>query len=178
MSAGAAVQREEVSVLVNLPVEESWERLQDFSQAHCYVPKLTKTQIVSAQRHGEGAHRRVYSGKRYLEETITDWYPGSGFVIRLHKGDRAMPPFRSAEFEYTISCSGAMQTQVRLSMRIEMPGGTVGRFLAGKLIMPVVRQNLIQVAAGLKHFYETGEPANNGDRARLAGAVRVASAGS
>ena len=177
MSLDGVVQQTSVWVLVDLPVTDSWELLQDFSLAHHYVPGLTDTQIVSTQKTGEGAHRRVYSGKRFLEETITRWHPGAGFVIRLHKGERPMPPFRSADFEYAINASGSRQTRVDLSMRIIMPGGAAGRFVAAKLIMPVIRKNLTQVAAGLKHFYETGEPAGDEDRSRLAGAVRVAPAG-
>lgn len=173
MSTEENPQQQSVSVLVNLPVEDSWQRLQDFSLAHNYVPKLTRTEIVSSQANGEGAHRRVYSGKRFLEETIIQWSPGEGFVIRLHKGERTMPPFKKAEFEYAISPVGTDQTKVQLSMRVLMPWGAPGRLLAGKLIMPVVSKNLLQVAAGMKHFYETGEPATDEDRKRLAGAVTV-----
>jgi len=173
MRTSDAVQEESVSVTVDLPVAEAWDRLQDFSLAHCYVPRLTDTEIVSAQRTGEGAHRRVYSGKRFLEETVIRWHEGSGFTIALHKGDKPMPPFREAEFEYAISAAGPQQTRVQLSMRIIMPGGAAARFIARKMLLPVIRRNLVQVAAGLKHFYETGEPADDSDRKRLSGVVAI-----
>lgn len=173
MADSETAQSEAVSILIDVPVAEAWSRLEDLSLAHCYVPRLTATEIVSSQRTGQGTHRRVYSGKRFLEETVTQWNPGAGFVIRLHKGDKPMPPFHKAEFEYAILEGGAQQTQVVLSMRVVMPGGGVGRFLASKFIMPVVRKNLVQVAAGMKHFYETGEPASDADRKRLTGAVNT-----
>jgi hypothetical protein len=176
MQPDAAVQRESVAVLVAISVQEAWARLEDFSLAHYYVPRLTRTEIVSKRRNGEGAHRRVYSGKRFLEETITLWRPGAGFVIALHQGQKPMRPFREAEFEYAISEASPQQTRVRLEMRIVMPGGAPGRYLARKLILPVIRNNLVQVAAGIKHFYETGEPAADADRKRLAEAVDVTSA--
>ena len=160
-------------VLVDRPIEDCWDRLRDFSLAHNYVPGLTGTEIVSERRSGVGAHRRVYSGSKYLEESITAWYEGEGFVIRLHRGEKPMPPFRSAEFEYALRAAGEQQTRVQLSMRIEMPWGAFGQLLAKTAILPVMRRQLGQVAAGIKHFYETGEPATDADRKRLAGAVHT-----
>lgn len=168
------VEQQEVAaqVTVDRPIAACWERLQDLSLAHNYVPGLTRTEIVSGSRSGVGAHRRVYSGGKYLEETVTKWREGRGFVIRLHRGGQPMAPFRSAEFEYDLASGGPEQTLVRLSMRIAMPWGGVGALLARLLILPVVRRQLGQVAAGMKHFYETGEPATDADRKRLAGAVQ------
>ncbi len=47
-----------VLVEVDVPVAQAWSILQDFSQAHNYVPNLSKTEIVSAQKNGVG--RVVY----------------------------------------------------------------------------------------------------------------------
>ena len=162
-----------VSVVVDRPSDECWSRLQDFSLAHNYVPGLTRTEIVSDLASGVGAHRRVYSGKRYLEESITQWRDGEGFVIKLHRGEKPMPPFKRADFEYALAPAGDQQTRAVLSMRIEMPWGAVGRGLAKAVILPAMRKQLAQVAAGLKHFYETGEPATDADRKRLASAVQI-----
>jgi len=166
-----------VEVAVDRSLQDCWELLQDFSLAHNYVPGLTHTEIVSEQRSGVGAHRRVYSGNKYLEESITAWDEGGGFVIRLHRGEKPMPPFRAAEFEYALASAGEQRTTVRLAMRVEMPLGGFGRLLAKVAILPVMRKQLAQVAAGIKHFYETGEPATDADRKRLAGSVRTDPAG-
>lgn len=162
-----------VSVGLDVPVERSWEILQDFSVAHHYVPRLTGIEIVSECKSGMGAHRRVYSGKRYLEETVIEWRPPGGFTIALHKGDRPMPPFRRAEFEYRICAAQSGQTRMTLTMRVVMPGGETGKKVARWLILPLIRKNLVQVAAGAKHYYETGKAASDADRRRLADAVEV-----
>ncbi|KAA1189929.1 SRPBCC family protein [Pseudohalioglobus sediminis] len=174
MATDSRVLAEAVAVTVAVPVEQAWQRLQDFSVAHYYVPRLTDTQVVSAQRQGVGAHRRVYTGKRYLEETVLEWNPGQGFVIKLHKGSKPMPPFHRAEFEYALSEAESDSTRVQLTMKVVMPGGAIGRLAAGALIAPVLRKNLVLVAAGLKHYYETGTAATDADRERLAPAVTVA----
>lgn len=166
-----ALQSVAVNVLVERPLAGCWEQLRDLSVAHYYVPGLTATHIVSDQAQGEGAHRYVYSGERYLEETVTEWREGRGFTIRLHRGDKPMAPFSHAEFIYSLDAAGDAQTRVTLAMRVALPGGALGR-VAGRMLRPVLRRQLRLIAAGMKHFYETGAAATDADRGRLAGAVR------
>ena len=168
-------QRAAVSVLVDIPLARAWANLADFSLAHNYVPGLTRTEIVSEQSSGVGAHRRVYKGASYLEETISEWREGQGFSIALHKGDKPMPPFRRAEFVYDLYARGE-QTMVELSLGFVMPLGGLGRILGRGVMLPAINKQLVGVAAGMKHFYETGTPASNEDRKRLAGSVEIAPA--
>ncbi len=166
-------QQASVSVLVDVPLGAAWDKLQDFSLAHNYVPKLTRTEIVSELRSGLGAHRRVYSGSQYIEETIVKWTDGQGFTIKLHKGAKPMPPFRLAEFVYKLSEHSSGQTRVDLTLQFVMPWGGIGKLLGTLMILPVMRKQLSQVAAGMKYFYETGNPATDADRKRLAGMVET-----
>ena len=77
------------TTILNMPIEEAWSKLQDFSLAHNYVPGIIKTEITTTKKNGLGASRKVYqSPKRALEETIVEWNEGTGFPIRLHKGDK------------------------------------------------------------------------------------------
>ncbi|AQA17953.1 hypothetical protein BST95_06585 [Halioglobus japonicus] len=176
MQPDAPLQQALVTTVIDVPLSAAWARLEDFSAAHYYVPRLTATEIVSAQSSGLGAHRRVYSGKTYLEETIIEWNEGSGFVIRLHKGSKPMPPFRDARFVYALSEEGPEQTRVNLALQFLMPLGGVGRWLGANLIKSPMEKQLVQVAAGMKHYYETGELATDADRKRLAGTVSTAPA--
>ncbi len=165
-----------VEVRANLPRAAAWEQLQDFSVAHNYVPNLSRTEIVSSARNGEGAHRRVYDNDgSFLEETITEWREGEGFVIRLHRGVESMAPFERISFRYQLAELGPRATRIELSMAYKMPWGAPGASLGEWLIRPVMEDQLVQIAAGMKHFYETGQPATDADRARLAGEVKVTS---
>ncbi|MEP5567236.1 MAG: SRPBCC family protein [Halioglobus sp.] len=169
-------QQASVTVLADVQLTSAWENLQDFSLAHNYVPNLTRTEIVSQAKTGPGAHRRVYSGSKYLEETITEWREGEGFTIKLHKGAKPMPPFRLAEFIYALSEHSPQQTRIDLTLRFSMPWGGLGKLLGSAVILPAMRSQLRQVAAGMKYFYETGNPATDADRKRLAGTVQTAPA--
>lgn len=172
--AGAQNHRASVEVTAALPRAEAWAVLSDFSLAHNYVPDLTRTEIVSAKQRGVGAHRRVYDEDGdYLEETIVEWYEGEGFVISLHDGEEPMAPFRHVEFIYALADSGVAATRIELALVFDMPWGWLGDYLAQWLIVPMMEDNLVQVAAGMKYFYETGNRATDEDRQREAAAVQV-----
>tara|TARA_R110001599_G_scaffold351822_1_gene584734 strand:+ start:66402 stop:66803 length:402 start_codon:yes stop_codon:yes gene_type:complete len=121
-----------------------------------------------------GAHRRVYQGEDdYLEETIIEWRDGQGFVIKLHNGEEVMTPFTRAQFSYSLQAAPAGGTAVELSMIAQMPWGKFGETLGDWFVTPVIEDTLVQVAAGLKSFYETGKAATDDDRERLAKQVSV-----
>jgi len=163
-----------VATDVELPPAAVWERMSDFSVAHHYVPGLTGTEITTSRKRGEGASRRVYQeGGDYLQETITQWSPGEGFVLRLHRGKKPMAPFKQAQFRYHMEALDAERTRVTLAIVALMPLGSLGEWLGDWLARPALAEELVQVAAGLKHYYETGEPAGDADRERLAAQVRV-----
>ena len=46
-----AETRARVEVLVDVPLSQAWAYLADFSAAHNYVPNLSRTEIMSGQRH-------------------------------------------------------------------------------------------------------------------------------
>lgn len=172
--AVADAQRVVVSVVADLPIHQAWSLLSDFTLPHNYVPNIVRTEIVSAQTSGVGAHRRVYKDEdSYLEETIIEWLDGEGFVIKLHDGDKPMMPFQRAEFSYAIGPQGEDSTRIELAMLIEMPWGGFGETLGDWVILPIMQDNLVQIAAGMKYFYETGKPATDADRERLAEEVEL-----
>ena len=151
---------EEVSahVIIDVPLSEAWEKLRDISLAHHYVPGIVKTVIVSNQTEGVGASRYVYRNeKSYIQETVEQWQEGTGFLIRLHRGDKPAPPFRKAWFRYTLAEHGASQTQFTASLRYEMPWGRLGAWLGAKMAK-FVRSTIGDVAIAMKLYYETGTP--------------------
>ena len=169
-------QAASVQVTADVPVSESWALLSDFSLAHNYVPGLSNTEIVSDISSGVGAHRRVYDADGdFIEETITVWNEGEGFTIRLHEGEAPMAPFTAVAFDYHVAPAGDEQTRIDLALRFEMPWGGVGHWLGANFIQPAMEAELVQVAAGMKAFYESGEPASDADREQLAPAVTVTS---
>ena len=171
--SGVGGQRVAVQVMADIPPARAWRLLQDLSLPHNYVPGITRTEIISELTCGVGAHRRVYeeSGD-FLEETVIEWREGEGFVIRLHRGDKPLAPFTRAEFCYGLHPGGSDRTLIELAIIFKMPWGALGEKLGGWFIRPVMEKRLVQIAAGMKHFYETGRAAGDEDRKRLAISVQ------
>lgn len=145
-------------VIIDLPLQQAWEKLRDLSLAHNYVPGLVKVELTTEQREGVGASRKVYqSESRYIEETVEEWNEGEGFLIRLHKGDKPAPPFKQAWFRYHFEPQGADKTLFVASMKYEMPWGAFGRFLDGLLISRITKKVIGDVAISMKLYYESGE---------------------
>jgi hypothetical protein len=145
-------------VLINVPLTEAWEKLKNISLAHNYVPGIVKTTIVSEQHEGVGASRYVYRNeKSYIQETVEEWREGTGFLIRLHKGDKPAPPFRKAWFRYAFADNGSGQTQFTASLIYEMPWGRFGAWLGARMAN-FVQKTIADVALAMKLYYETGQP--------------------
>jgi hypothetical protein len=147
------------SVTIDLPRDQCWQKLRDISAAHNYVPGIVKTQIVSDNTEGLGASRYVYRNARsYIQETVTEWTEGSGFLIRLHRRDKPAPPFRDAHFRYRLEDGEqAGTTLFTASMDFQLPWGGFGAWLE-KRLAGFVQKTIADVAVSMKLYYETGEP--------------------
>jgi len=119
---------------------------------------IIKTEIVSEQTEGVGASRYVYrNAKSYIQETVTEWREGEGFLIRLHKGDKPAPPFKEAWFRYHLADHGDEQTLFTASLGYQMPWGGLGDWLGGRML-GFVQSTVEDVAVAMKLYYETGQP--------------------
>lgn len=144
--------------VMNIPRADAWERLRDLSLAHHFVPGIVNTEITTSQKEGVGASRKVYqSASRYLEETVTQWQEGSGFTIRLHKGEKDAP-FKNAFFRYELKDAGHGKTRLLVTMGYTPPLGAVGGLLDKALLKHIIGKAIRDVALSMKLFYESGKP--------------------
>lgn len=152
-------QQVAASVTIDLPRDQCWAKLRDIGAAHNYVPGIVKTEIVSDNTEGLGASRYVYRNARsYIQETVTEWTEGVGFLIRLHKGEKPAPPFREAHFRYQLEDGAqAGTTLFTASMDFQLPWGGLGAWLE-KRLAGFVQRTIADVATSMKLYYETGEP--------------------
>lgn len=145
-------------IIINIPLAAAWEKLQDISLAHNYVPGIVNTVIVSEQTQGVGASRYVYRNeKSYIQETVEEWQEGSGFLIRLHRGEKPAPPFQQAWFRYTLEEHSPTQTRFTASLVYDLPWGAFGDWLGARMSR-FVQGNIADVGIAMKLYYETGEP--------------------
>jgi uncharacterized membrane protein len=148
-------------VHVGLPRATVWEGLRDLTRAPRYVPNLTSVELMTEQREGVGASRRVFqkNGKP-LDETVVKWEDGFGFKLRLHNGDKPPAPFPEAWFDYRIADAPDGGTLFRPALIYGVPGGLFGKLMNALLIERIALKNVRQVAENFKRHYETGEITN------------------
>lgn len=144
-------------VLLDLPLDESWDLMRDLSLAHHYVPGIRRTEITTAQKEGVGTSRRVYSSATdYINETVTDWRPGSGFDLALQDDDGAAPaPFKEAIFSYALQAHSPQETLLTMRLKCTMRGGVAGHWLASNLLAGIFQERLDSISRSVKQFYES-----------------------
>lgn len=156
-----------VRIPINLPLAQAWELLSDLGQAHHYVPGIVATRMTTKQTKGVGASRTVVRRNgAELDETVTDWWEGRGFQLRLHQGAKDAP-FRGAFFRYELNELPAQQTELTASMGYSLPLGALGRLFDHLVLARVIKPIVGDVAVSLKHYYEQGERPNAQTRKAL-----------
>ena len=148
-------------LVINLPLEQTWAIMKDYTQAPNYVPDLTGCEIHEGPEQGVGASRRVFlSNGSHLDETVTQWQELQGFTIRLHKGDRGAPkPFKQASFIYRIEPEG-QTTRLTMTMDYSVKGGILARIIDKAFMNLIIRTTVARIAKNMKVYYETGTPTN------------------
>ena len=144
---------------INMGKAPAWEKLQDLTLAHHYVPGIIKTEITSDNTTGLDASRRVYqSAARYLNETVIEWNEGSGFLLHLYKDNGTAPfPFKYAEFRYQLEDAPDGKASIKVLLSFQMAGGRLGQWFSGLLAKEFQRRT-DDVAKNLKDYYESLQP--------------------
>ena len=143
---------------IPLPIATCWEKLRDFTRALDYVQGLTDLTITTPETSGVGASRVVVSAQvGPMDETITEWNEGRGFVMRLHRGEQGpTPPMRQASVEYALESSAGdpeHSTDIVMTMRYELRFGILGALLNVLVLQRVLQGSMSDVALAIVENY-------------------------
>ena len=149
----------EYQVPVAIDHDIAWQKLRDLSQAHNYVPGLTRTEMTTQQVEGVGASHKVHQGDDLvLDETVVEWREGDGFSLRLHRGDAGpVPPLSEAFFDYGLRRDGE-QVILHNRMRYRVGLGFIGPLVDWLLVRGFSASSVRDVTLAQKIYYETGDP--------------------
>lgn len=64
------------TLAISAPAAEVWAVLADFGEIARWAPNVDHSCLLSAQRDGVGAVRRIQSGRRTLLEEVVEWVDG------------------------------------------------------------------------------------------------------
>lgn len=152
-----------VSRRINLPAEDVWRHLADFSGIARFHPFVETADQLSENNEGVGARRRCnfYDGKSVVERVL-EWEPGRRQKIELSE----MPmPMKRAVAEFALVQRGERDTDVSITMFFTPKYGLLGALMGAVMMKPMMRKIFAQVLQGLEHHARTGELIGKGGAA-------------
>lgn len=167
-------QRITAKIELDIAAEEAWQTLKDFSNPQYFVPGVIGVDITSSRKDGVGASRRVSQrGGNSLDETVVEWRYGEGYTVALEKNGQPMPPTTASYVHYQIERTGMGSSQLLVVIDTRWPMQRLGQMIYHLFVRDVLAQNMTAVAAGAKHYFETGDAADPLQRSALEAQVSV-----
>jgi ligand-binding SRPBCC domain-containing protein len=139
-------------ISINAPVEKVWSVLSDLAVLEKYDPTVLKSELISAEKSGVGAKRKVYmkDGKNWFEEKITIWQLNKALTIQL---TNCTFPINRLKHSYTFLSDGS-NTIVKQVMEYEVKFGLLGQLMDWLMIRKQSDKGIKLFMAGLKKFVE------------------------
>jgi hypothetical protein len=146
-------------VVLDMNRAQAWRHLEQFGQAHRYVPGVSATQITTDAKRGEGASRHIEQSLGGMDETVMNWNEGRGYTLRLHNGDANPLIFKEAQFLYRLSDHPGGQSEMICQLSYTLDGGPALEFLHQVALGSAIQSTNDNVAKSLKQYYESTPPA-------------------
>lgn len=139
-------------IMINASVEKIWSVLSDLAVLEKYDPTVLKSELISAEKTGLGAKRKVYmkDGKNWFEEKVTVWQPNHALTIQL---TNCTFPINGLTHSYSFS-TGTNYTAVKQVMEYKVKFGLLGKLMDWIMIKKQSDKGIKLFMAGLKQFVE------------------------
>jgi ribosome-associated toxin RatA of RatAB toxin-antitoxin module len=132
-------------ITVNASVDRLWNILTDLELLDKYDPTVKKSTLVSTEKTGVGARRRVdmLDGKNWFDEKVTVFKPNEALTYQLTD---CSFPIKGLKHSYSFERLGN-QTKVKQVMEYTVKFGLLGKLLDGLMIRK-------QSDSGIKKFLQ------------------------
>jgi len=139
-------------ITVNAPIEKIWSILTDLELLDQYDPTVKKSTLVSNEKTGLGAKRKVnmVDGKNWFDEKITVFEINKALTYQLTD---CSFPIKGLKHSYTFEKVGN-QTKVQQIMEYTVKYGLLGKFLDGLMIRKQSDAGIKKFFVGLKQYSE------------------------
>lgn len=129
---------------INAPVERLWDVLANLEELEKYDPTVKTATIISAQRTGMDAARKVLmrDGKNWFEEKITEYEPGKALCYQLTDCSFPIKGLRHS-YRFKPTSTG---TEVEQVMEYTVKFGLLGKLMDRLMIRK-------QTSAGIQKFF-------------------------
>ena len=119
------------SVIINARQSQVWELLEDFYDVYSWAPSVKKSHSLNDKELGIGAGRYCeLDGFGAIEEYITGWYPGVGFVYQISP----LGPLDKSHSSWWLTEMSDGRTELVVTLSYNIRFGIFGK-LMHKLVM-------------------------------------------
>ncbi len=145
----ATIQNE---IIVNASVERIWNVLADLELLDKYDPTVKKSTLISDERTGMGAKRKVnmIDGKNWFEEKVTNFQPNQALTYELTD---CSFPIKGLAHSYTFEKIGT-RTKVKQVMEYTVKFGFLGKLMDRMMIRKQSDAGIKKFFLGLKSYVE------------------------
>ena len=140
-------------ITVNASIDKIWNILSDLELLDQYDPTVKKSTLVSTEKTGLGARRKVnmLDGKNWFDEKVTVWKPNEALTYQLTD---CSFPMKGLKHSYSFQKVGN-QTKVMQTMEYTVKFGLFGRLLDNLMIRKQSDNGIKKFFTGLKSYAET-----------------------
>ena len=139
-------------IIINASVDKIWAMLTDLELLEKYDPTVKKSTLVSAEKTGPGAKRKVLmlDGKNWFVEKVTAFKVNE--VLTFQLTDCSFP-IKGLKHSYSFEKVGN-QTKVKQIMEYTVKFGLLGKLLDALMIRKQSDQGIKKFFIGLKSYVE------------------------
>ena len=140
-------------ITVNASIDKVWAILTDLELLDQYDPTIKKSTLVSVEKTGLGAKRKVLllDGKNWFDEIITVFKPREALTYQLTD---CSFPIKGLKHTYSFEEIG-QETKVKQLMEYTVKFGLLGKLLDRLMIRKQSDAGIKKFFAGLKSYVET-----------------------
>ncbi len=139
-------------ITINAPIEKIWSIMSDVSMLEKYDPTVKRSLLISPQKTGIGAKRKVemLDGKNWFEETTTVFKENEALEFQL---TACSFPIKSLEHTYSFRIAGPQITVFQV-MKYQVKFGPLGKLMDALMIRKQSDAGIKKFFAGLKEYSE------------------------
>ena len=139
-------------ITIKASTDKVWQLLTDLEMLDKYDPTVKKSTLVSTEKTGIGAKRKVLmlDGKNWFDEKVTVFKPNEALTYQLTD---CSFPIKGLQHSYSFEKVGS-QTKVKQVMEYTVKFGLLGKLLDTLMIRKQSDSGIKKFFGGLKAYAE------------------------
>jgi ligand-binding SRPBCC domain-containing protein len=139
------------AIEIGAPLDTVWSILENFGDVAAWAPYMRHSALIGEQKTGVGTRRKLrHDWGFHIEEAVTNWDTGRGFVFAVVK---APYPMKDVRETWMIEHANG-HTTVTSTVEYSMGLAWLGLLLDYSLVQHIVRREMRAGLRGLKALAE------------------------